>query len=118
MASSIDCSPITEEFVTGIFCRRAILSSYIVLLVTVYTKYYYFYCSNQNNSDTRRYAMISSFNKRKNNPTMKHHHPMYHQLKMLPNSAIMECDIYNSTEDKDFLDPNKDRSHEIKQNDN
>lgn len=62
----------------------------------------------------RRYVIITSVNKRKNNPLQEHHHPQYHPLKMLPNSALLECDLFTSTEDKGFMDPAEDASHKIK----
>ena len=57
-------------------------------------------CSNVNNSDLRRWAMAVSVNKRLNNPVIEHHCPQYYPLYMLPNSAIMECENVNSTEEK------------------
>ena len=69
--------------------------------------------SDKNDSSMRRCALIVSVNKRKNNPTKKHHHPQYHPLHMLPNSAIMECQRFNSSIDKDYNNPDKDKSHRI-----
>jgi len=75
----------------------------------------FFHCnllhsSDQNNSDMRRWAMITSFNQRRNNPVIKHHHPFYHPLNMLPNSAIMECEKMASDMEKDFMNPSQDES--------
>jgi len=66
--------------------------------------------SDQNKSDMRRWVMISSFNQARNSPDKEHHHPLYHPLNMLPNSAIRECSKMDSTIDKDFMDPAKDKS--------
>ncbi len=55
--------------------------------------------------------MISSYNQRRNNPVYKHMCPFYHPLNMLPNSAIMECDINKTSGiDKEFMDPKDDKS--------
>ena len=51
--------------------------------------------------------------RRKNNPTFEHHHPLYHPLGILPNSALDKCDKFDSTEDKWFMDPQKDTSYEV-----
>lgn len=77
----------------------------------------FFHCnllhaSDPNNSELRRWVMITSFNKRKNNPTKKHHHPFYHPLQMVPNSAIVNCNNFESTMDKWFMDANEDKSAE------
>jgi len=66
--------------------------------------------SDQNKSDMRRWVMISSFNQARNNPKKVCHHPLYHPLNMLPNSAIKECNNMNSTIEKDFMDPANDHS--------
>ena len=68
------------------------------------------HCSAQNRSDMRRWAFIVSYNKKSNNPTKKHHHAQYHPLGILPNSAIMECNIFDSTVDKWYMDPKEDDS--------
>jgi len=66
--------------------------------------------SDQNKSDMRRWVMISSYNQRRNSPEKVHHHPLYHPIHILPNSAIRECNNMNSTMEKDFMDPAKDKS--------
>ena len=76
----------------------------------------FFHCnllhrSDQNHSDLRRWVMITSFNQKKNNPKIKHHHPLYHPLKIIANEAILNCDsLVNSKTDKDFMDPKNDVS--------
>lgn len=81
----------------------------------------FFHCnllhsSDQNHSDMRRWVMITSMNKKLNNPTRQHHHPQYHPLRMLPNSAILDCNVMNSSEEKwyvvpqRFMDPKTDSS--------
>lgn len=62
----------------------------------------------------RRYVMITAFNKRTNNPTREHHHPLYHPLNILPNSAIDGCQNFDSTEEKWWLVPDKDSSYVMK----
>jgi hypothetical protein len=49
-------------------------------------------------------------NKKKVDPTKKHHHPSYHPLGIVDNSAILSCNRYNSTQDKWFTDHEKDAS--------
>lgn len=77
----------------------------------------FFHCnllhaSDQNLSEDRRWVMITSYNKRKNGPVYKHHHSLYHPLNILPNSAILECEVNkSSTIDKKFMNPNDDKSH-------
>ena len=77
----------------------------------------FFHCnllhaSDQNLSEFRRWVMITSYNKRKNNPTHEHHHSLYHPLNIVPNSAILECEVTKtSTIDKWFMSPNDDKSH-------
>ena len=66
--------------------------------------------STRNDSDFRRWAFLVAYNKKKNNPTKKHHHPQFHPLKMVPNQAIMDCNVIDSTEDKWFNNPTKDLS--------
>ena len=61
-------------------------------------------------SDMRRWVMISSFNQRRNNPVIEHHHPQYHDLNILPNSAIMDCEKMASDMEKDFMNPSQDES--------
>lgn len=58
----------------------------------------------------RRWVMITSVNKRKNNPVKEHHHALYNPLRILPNSAITECNLLNSTEDKWFMHKESDNS--------
>merc|ERR1719400_237414 len=43
--------------------------------------------SAQNHSTLRRYSMICAYNQRKNNPTKEHHHPLYHPLVKVEDSA-------------------------------
>ena len=54
--------------------------------------------------------IVTSVNKRKNNPVKSHHHSMYHPFDKLPNSALMACSLVNSTEDKCWMDPVRDKS--------
>lgn len=63
------------------------------------------HCSSRNDSQDRRWAFLVAYNKRKNNPVKVHHCPLYHPLRMLPNSALSECNVYNSTEEKWFMRP-------------
>jgi hypothetical protein len=49
-------------------------------------------------------------NKKKVDPTKKHHHPSYHPMCIVDNLAILSCDRYNSTQDKWFIDHEKDAS--------
>ena len=63
--------------------------------------------SDQNHSDMRRWVMITSVNKKLNNPTRPHHHPQYHPLRMLPNSAILDCNVMNSSEEKWYVVPQR-----------
>ena len=70
----------------------------------------FFIHSSRNDSDFRRWVYVIGYNKRKNNPLKEHHVAMYHPLKMLPNSALKECNLFDSTEDKCYMDPNKDSS--------
>ena len=51
--------------------------------------------------------MITSMNKKLNNPTRQHHHPQYHPLRMLPNSAILDCNVMNSSEEKWYVVPQR-----------
>jgi len=81
----------------------------------------FFHCnllhsSDQNNSDMRRWVMISSFNQKRNNPVIEHHHPFYHPLNILPNSAIMECQKMTSDMEKDFMNPAQDTSAQKNKN--
>ena len=46
-------------------------------------------------------------NKKLNNPTRQHHHPQYHPLRMLPNSAILDCNVMNSSEEKWYVVPQR-----------
>ena len=55
----------------------------------------------------RRWVMITSVNKKLNNPTRPHHHPQYHPLRMLPNSAILDCNVMNSSEEKWYVVPQR-----------
>ena len=55
----------------------------------------------------RRWVMITSMNKKLNNPTRQHHHPQYHPLRMLPNSAILDCNVMNSSEEKWYVVPQR-----------
>jgi len=66
--------------------------------------------SSRNDSDFRRWAFLVAYNKRLNNPVREHHHAQYHPLNMLPNSAILECELFDSTEDKWYLVPTTDSS--------
>jgi hypothetical protein len=34
-------------------------------------------------------------------------------MTMLPNSAILQCDRFDSTEEKDFMNPDEDSSYRI-----
>ncbi|XP_076033637.1 L-proline trans-4-hydroxylase-like isoform X1 [Oratosquilla oratoria] len=70
--------------------------------------------SDQNNSDLRRWVLILAYNKKINNPTFEHHHALYNPLNKLPDSAIMECDVSESQEGKDFMKPEEDHSHSDK----
>lgn len=54
--------------------------------------------------------MITSYNKKKNNPLKNHHHSLYHPLKVLGNSSIMECNNFESTIEKWFMNPEEDKS--------
>lgn len=46
--------------------------------------------SDQNRSDRSRWTFITCFNTARNNPYKEHHHPRYHKLRRLPDSAILE----------------------------
>ena len=76
----------------------------------------FFHCnllhsSSQNNSDLRRWVMITSYNQKRNNPVYAHHHPFYHPLNMVPNSAILNCEKMSCEPDeKSFMDPKDDSS--------
>ena len=62
----------------------------------------------------RRYSVATAFNKRSNNPTRKHHHPLYHPLRMVPNAALKDCENkFESTEEKWFMDPDIDTSYDV-----
>ena len=61
----------------------------------------------------RRFVIVTSVNKRKNNPVKEHHHAMYHPFDKLPNSALLECSLVNSTEEKCWMDPKRDGSAKI-----
>lgn len=75
----------------------------------------FFHCnllhgSDQNHSELRRWVLIISMNKRKNNPTKVHHHALYNPLKIVPNSAIMECNTTRSSTEQWFMDLKEDNS--------
>lgn len=66
----------------------------------------------------RRYVMITAFNKRMNSPEAEHHHPRYHPLRMLPNSAIMECQAADLTTPRPppkwYVDPGSNDSYNVR----
>merc|ERR1719167_776254 len=66
--------------------------------------------SAQNHSFMRRYSMICAYNQRKNNPTKEHHHPLYHPLVKVEDSALMKCNNLRSTTDKWYFNPEEDVS--------
>jgi len=66
--------------------------------------------SAQNHSSMRRYSMICAYNQRKNNPTKEHHHPQYHPLVKVEDSALMTCNNLRSTTDKWYFNPEEDVS--------
>lgn len=67
--------------------------------------------SEQNNSDRRRWAFLISYNRASNNPVMKHHHPQYTKLDLVPDSAILEHkSMPNEFQGKDFMDPADDHT--------
>ncbi len=69
--------------------------------------------SQKNDSDLRRWALVMGVNKRKNQPTREHHHPLYHDMRIVPNSAVLDCPRFDSTEEKWFMDPNEEKSYEV-----
>jgi len=75
----------------------------------------FFHCnllhsSTRNDSDERRWAFLVAYNKRMNSPLREHHHPLYHPLRIIQNSAILQCNLVDSTEEKWFANPDKDNS--------
>ncbi len=71
---------------------------------------YAIFKSARNESDLRRYALAVAFNKRRNDPVKRHHHPQYHPLGIVPNSAVADCEAFDSTEEKGFMRPESDRT--------
>ncbi|XP_067935815.1 L-proline trans-4-hydroxylase-like [Watersipora subatra] len=49
--------------------------------------------SEQNHSDRRRWAYLIAYNTKSNNPVIKHHHPQYTPLHMLPNAVIKQSQV-------------------------
>ncbi|CAL4075134.1 unnamed protein product, partial [Meganyctiphanes norvegica] len=73
----------------------------------------FFHCnllhtSDQNSSPDRRWAFITAFNARGNDPILDHYHPSFTPLQMVPDSALLECDVMEDLEGKSFLDLNSD----------
>ncbi|MFO0949036.1 MAG: phytanoyl-CoA dioxygenase family protein [Planctomycetota bacterium] len=58
----------------------------------------FFHCnllhrSDQNRSETSRWTFICCFNAARNNPYKEHHHPLYHKLHKVPDSAIRDAGL-------------------------
>jgi hypothetical protein len=61
------------------------------------------HASAPNRSEKRRWVLISCYNARSNSPVVEHHHPGYHALHKVPDSAILAAGIRPS-KDKAFVD--------------
>lgn len=66
--------------------------------------------SDQNKSSMRRWVMISSYNQARNSSEIAHHCPQYIPLHQVSNNAVRECQRITSTIDKEFVNPEQDKS--------
>ena len=77
----------------------------------------FFHCnllhtSAANESEDPRYALIAAYNAKSNDPTKLHHHPAYHDLRMLGSDAVINCNVFGfDPEKRDFINPSRDTSH-------
>ncbi|KAG7157544.1 ectoine dioxygenase-like [Homarus americanus] len=75
------------------------------------------HCSGPNTSDQRRWSYVIAYNQRHNKSYMTPEHPRYTPhpdytpLPKLPNTALLECENYN-TEGKWFLKAEEDRARD------
>ncbi|CAL4064132.1 unnamed protein product, partial [Meganyctiphanes norvegica] len=62
------------------------------------------HCSGQNDSaNRRRWSYIVTFNQPGNDPKSDHFPPPYTPMEMLPDSALLECEMNDNQTGKNFL---------------
>lgn len=66
--------------------------------------------SAPNQSNVDRHLLLVAFNARSNDPYLKHHHPGYTPLDVLPDSEIVARANRHDGENRVFLDPSNDKS--------
>ncbi|KAK2158235.1 hypothetical protein LSH36_174g03057 [Paralvinella palmiformis] len=71
--------------------------------------------SDKNESDMRRWSFLCAYNRADNDPVYEHHHAQYTPLHMVPDTAIMECTNLTDLSGKDFMDPKKDKTVRVNQ---
>jgi hypothetical protein len=66
--------------------------------------------SDKNDSDMRRWAFLCCYNRADNDPVMKHHHPNYTPLAMVPNEAVLQCTNFTDMSGKEIMNPAGDKT--------
>jgi ectoine hydroxylase len=68
------------------------------------------HASDANLSEKPRWGLLCCYNTKGNDPYKDSHHPRYEPLDKVPDSAILEVGAKGSAANKEFLDPQRDRT--------